>query len=148
MGSEDAADLLQDILMTVVQRIGDFHYNPQQKFRGWLRVITTNRVIDFQRRNADKKFETLEPTLSQSLSVLAEDFLAENEYRQVLLLQTLECLRAEFSDKVWQAAFLQLVEGQNARLVSETTGLSVNSVYLAKSRVLARLRQELSGLID
>lgn len=55
---------------------------------------------------------------------------------------------AEFRDEVWQACWKQIVEGCKAADVAQELGLSLNVVYLATSRVLARLREELVGLVD
>ena len=47
----------------------------------------------------------------------------------------------------WQAFLRHVQEGEPALQVAEALGLSVNSVLLAKSRVLKRLRQEAAGLV-
>ena len=41
-----------------------------------------------------------------------------------------------------------VVRDRPAADVAAELGISVNSVYLAKSRVLRRLREELAGLLD
>src|SRR5262249_60927380 len=39
----DAADLVQDVLATLVRLLPDFRYDPAQSFRAWLRSILVNR---------------------------------------------------------------------------------------------------------
>jgi hypothetical protein len=39
------------------------------------------------------------------------------------------------------------VQGQSAADVAQQLGTSVNTVYLAKSRILRRLREEFAGLV-
>ncbi len=41
-----------------------------------------------------------------------------------------------------------MVHGRPAAEVAAELGVTINSVYLAKSRVLPRLRKELEGLLD
>jgi RNA polymerase sigma-70 factor (ECF subfamily) len=48
----------------------------------------------------------------------------------------------------WQAFLRHVQEGEPAGQVAEALGLSLNSVLLAKNRVLKRLRQEAAGLVD
>ena len=56
-------------------------------------------------------------------------------------------MQAEFGPTSWQACWSHVVEDKTAAEVARDLGISVNMVYLAKSRVLARLREELGGLI-
>jgi RNA polymerase sigma-70 factor (ECF subfamily) len=74
--------------------------------------------------------------------------LGEAEYRRLLVRRGLELIQADFSDTTW-AAFTRLaLEGRPAAEVAAELQLSVNAVRLARYRVLARLRQELDGLLD
>ena len=35
----DRADLVQDVLVTLLGKVSTFQYDPQRTFRGWLRVV-------------------------------------------------------------------------------------------------------------
>ena len=76
------------------------------------------------------------------------DLFVESEYRSVIIHRALERLRSEFQTSTWQACWIQVVEEQKAPDVAKQLDMPLNAVYLAKSRVLARLRQELEGLLD
>ena len=54
----------------------------------------------------------------------------------------------EFSDHDCNAFLGVVIEGMPAKDVSKKLGISVNSVYIAKSRILKRLRMEFDGLLD
>ncbi|OYV89024.1 MAG: hypothetical protein B7Z73_07380 [Planctomycetia bacterium 21-64-5] len=60
----------------------------------------------------------------------------------------LSLVEGDFEPRTWQAFWRTAVDGLAAREAAEQLGMTVGSVYMAKSRVLARLRDELSGLID
>ena len=62
--------------------------------------------------------------------------------------RALDLLKSEFQESTWRACWLQVFDGRKASEVAEQLGIPVNAVYLAKSRVLSRLRQELEGLLD
>src|SRR5262245_57369655 len=50
---EDAADVVQEVFRSVALAIGDFRRDrPGDTFRGWLHVITRNKVLDLHRRRA------------------------------------------------------------------------------------------------
>jgi RNA polymerase sigma-70 factor (ECF subfamily) len=60
----------------------------------------------------------------------------------------LELIQAEFEERTWKAALRLLAEDTSAKDVAAELGMSVNSVYLAKSRVLRRVREELGDVED
>jgi RNA polymerase sigma-70 factor (ECF subfamily) len=57
-------------------------------------------------------------------------------------------MQAEFSAATWKACWECVVEGRPAAEVAAELGISENAVYLARCRVLRRLRRELDGLLD
>src|SRR5690348_6167769 len=46
----DAADLVQDVFVTLVGKLPEFQYDPQKSFRNWLRVLTLNKCHERHRR--------------------------------------------------------------------------------------------------
>jgi RNA polymerase sigma-70 factor (ECF subfamily) len=72
----------------------------------------------------------------------------EAEYRQEVVARALEVLRSEFQASTWQAFWESTANGRSGREVAAELGLSCNAVYLARSRVLRRVREELEGLLD
>jgi len=144
----DASDLVQDVLSDLVVELRTFQYDPSRRFRGWLRTVAVNRATNMRRR-LDLAPQSVD---AFSLSLLAEnddsDVLADSEYHCRIALRALELLKEEFEPTTWQAAWSQIAQGEKAPAVARSLGLSVNAVYVAKSRVLSRLRQELEGLIE
>jgi RNA polymerase sigma-70 factor (ECF subfamily) len=57
-------------------------------------------------------------------------------------------IEPEFTPPTWQAFRRVVLDDAKPAVVAEELGLSVNSVLLAKSRVLKRLREMGRGLID
>ena len=74
--------------------------------------------------------------------------LAEQEYRAYLLARALHLMQAELPAHEWRACQAYMLQGQPAAEAARECGMSVNQLYLAKSRILRRLRQELEGLLD
>ena len=50
LNSQDAADLVQDVLTIVFQKLPSFRYDQSKSFRGWLRTITLNRLREHHRK--------------------------------------------------------------------------------------------------
>jgi RNA polymerase sigma-70 factor (ECF subfamily) len=64
----------------------------------------------------------------------------EAEYQQRLFAWAVEQVRPQVRPATWQAFWRTAVEGQPAQEVAASLSLSIASVYLAKSRVMARLK--------
>lgn len=64
------------------------------------------------------------------------------------MARLLESVRPRFEPKTWEAFRRQMFDGQRADQVAAELGMPLNSVYVARSRVLSTLRQEAAGLID
>ncbi|MCX7396253.1 MAG: sigma-70 family RNA polymerase sigma factor [Planctomycetales bacterium] len=148
LNTEDASDIVQDVLSTLVVKLPEFDYNPDRKFRSWLKTITLNRTMDFYRRRHPKSLPGEYEAMAAMIIADDADLFVESEYRGVVVNRALELLKCEFNEATWEAFWMQVMEDQKAAVVAERLQLPVNSVYLAKSRVLARLRQELEGLLD
>ncbi len=143
----DAADLTQDVLTTLFEKMPDFSYDRHKSFRAWLRTVTLNHWRDRQRRLATRPL----PGDDQQLSELpvAGDLAAleDGEYRQYVVSRALQIMRADFQPATWQAFWEHGVLGRPAAEVAAELGLTVAAIYCARVRVLSRLRQELQGLL-
>ena len=63
------------------------------------------------------------------------------------MLTALTLIQNEFERRAWQACLWTAVEGRNPAEVATELGMSVGAVYMARSRVLRRIREELEGLL-
>jgi RNA polymerase sigma-70 factor, ECF subfamily len=146
----DAEDVVQDVFASVARGIGTFERaKPKGSFRCWLATITRNRVRDYFRRQSDREVATggtdAQIRLEQQALSL-ESTISPDGIENALVRRVLETVQAECEPATWNAFWLTVMEEKRAADVAEATGLSVASVYQAKSRVLRRLRQRLSEL--
>jgi RNA polymerase sigma-70 factor (ECF subfamily) len=143
----DAADLVQDVFLELSRRLATFEYDCQKSFRAWLRTVLHNKWRDRQRRAA-LPLAGSGLALDDLPSPDPGDVFSEAEYRQFLVSRALQVMQAEFQPTTWKACWEHVVTGRPAADVASELGITTNAVYLAKSRVLRRLRQELDGLLD
>jgi RNA polymerase sigma-70 factor (ECF subfamily) len=146
--AEDAADLVQEVFTVLVREMPTFRYDPAQRFRGWLWTILLNKWRDRVRQQAIGP-SYADPGAMEAVAAPdnVEEF-AEEEYRTYLIGRAMEVMQAELPPQDWHACHEYLIRGRPAAEVARELGLSVNQVYLAKSRILRRLRVELEGLLD
>jgi RNA polymerase sigma-70 factor (ECF subfamily) len=148
----DAADLTQEVLRAVAGAAGRLEYDPQRgSFRGWLFTIVRNKLRNFlsspQHRwkgSGDSQIQAL----MEEQPAPEDDGTRrwDQEYEQRLFDWAAAQVRRGFEDKTWQAFWQTAVEGKHPKQVAEALAISVGAVYIAKSRVLARLRDQVQQL--
>jgi RNA polymerase sigma factor (sigma-70 family) len=139
----DAADFTQEVLRNVAGAVGELDYNPQRgTFRGWLFTVVRNRLRDFldsRRRQCQGSGDTETHALLEQQQDLGE--LWDQEYEWQLLTWAAEQIRGTAQESTWQAFWLTTIEEKSGQEVAKTLGISVAAVYLAKSRMMARLKE-------
>ena len=147
----DAADLMQDVMRSVSTAIGRLEYDRSQgTFRGWLFTITRNKVFNFLSARRIRPQGSGDTATNRMLDTHPEANDGaetwEIEYQRRVAALAMARIKSEFQDNTWQAFVLTAVEGQPAPDVARQLGLSPGAVYVAKSRVLARLKEEVEAL--
>ncbi len=150
----DADDLVQEVLLAVSSDLSKFNHGGQPgAFRGWLKAILINRLRQFwrarDRRPQARRDSDIDARLAQLENPASEmSQIWNRQHDQYVLRQLLELVKPHFAPSTWKAFYRVTVEGQRADLVARELKVSVNAVFIAKSRVLSRLRQEADGLVE
>lgn len=153
LGSADAADVTQEVFVSVANSIHRFVRKPGCSFRGWIYRIAMNKVMDFFRTKA----RAISATGGSDANLLLNeipfdkaDQLAEEATGQVqgslLLHRALAQIESSFAKKTWSAFWRSVVEGVDTNTIASELELTPNGVRQAKSRVLRRLRQQLGEM--
>jgi RNA polymerase sigma-70 factor, ECF subfamily len=150
----DADDLSQEVLAVVVRELPRFAHNGRTgAFRSWLRQITVNRLRAFWRAGrgrpqatGDSGFLELAEQLEDPDSSLSRAW--DREHDEHVLARLLELIAPEFEATTLAAFRSVAVEGRPVEETAAALGISTAAVYIAKSRVLRRLREEAAGLLD
>jgi RNA polymerase sigma-70 factor (ECF subfamily) len=149
----DADDLVQQALEVAVRELPHFEYDPRKgTFLAWLRAILVNCLREFWRSRrarpqAAGAGELNDRILNQVVDPRCDPGRAwEREHARHVVRRLLARVEADFSPTTWQA-FRRVMSGEKAADVAADLKISVNAVYLAKSSVLRRLRQEVGGWV-
>jgi RNA polymerase sigma factor (sigma-70 family) len=141
----DAADLMQDVLRAVARSAHRLDYDPRRgTFRAWLFTVTRNKLINHangRKRHAPAAGDSAAHEMLENAPAPEDESLWEREYRQRLFDWAAEQVRDEFQPNTWKAFWATAVEDRSPKDVAAELGLSVGAVYVAKSRVLARLQE-------
>lgn len=140
-------DVKQNVLLVVFRRLPEFSHNGQTgSFRKWLKSITRNCVWEFWRRQKREIVATGKTSTLKRLNQLASECdelnqLHDLEHRRFQLNSLLQIIRPEFRQRTWSAFEKLVLEGGSADRIAIELGVSINSVYISKSRVMTRLRE-------
>jgi len=154
LAEHDVDDVTQEVMSVVVRRLAEFQHNGRiGAFRTWLKTITANCLRDHWRRGKNLPRAAGESGFEGILSQLADpgselSRIWDLDHDRHVARQLLHVLRGEFEPRTWNAFQRTALEGASASDVAAELGLSTNAVFIARSRVLARLRQEAAELID
>jgi RNA polymerase sigma-70 factor (ECF subfamily) len=143
----EAADLTQDAFIKLMSSLPHYTRQPGSSFRGWLMTLLRNLGHDYRRRRSTREWASATPLEDQVGHDPWVD-IEESEFRQWLLHRGLNLIRDEFSEQTWRAFEGVVVHSRTAQAVGQELGMSPNAVYLARHRVLARLREELKCFVE
>ena len=143
----DARELMQELFIAVNRQIGRWELaKGRGSFRGWLRRVTRNLVINWM-KHGQRRMVAFGGLESQSFfDDLADDHCPESvefehEVKRSMFHRASEVVRQEQSPKAWLAFWGTAIEGKTSDLVARELGMSDGAVRVAKCRVLARLKE-------
>ncbi len=155
LGVHDSADIAQEVFQVVYQRIQDFRRDRAgDSFRKWLKAIAHNKIREHWRRLGRHAVAKGGSAALLQMNQVAEPSPTELEHERTaeteigwLHQRAMELIRDEFAPTTWCAFYGVLVENRAAADVAADLGISRNAVYIAKSRILSRLRAEFSEVL-
>jgi RNA polymerase sigma-70 factor (ECF subfamily) len=150
----DAADLMQDVLRSVARTAPRLEYDPARgTFRGWLYTVTRNKIYNFLSGQRHRPRASGDPDAQERLDAApardgdGPDAEWEREYQRQLSARAMDLVKGEFQPATWDAFWQTAVDGKPAADVGAALKMSPGAVYVAKSRVLARLREEVKKMM-
>jgi RNA polymerase sigma-70 factor (ECF subfamily) len=150
----DIDDLVQEIFLAVVRGLPSFsHSGRRGAFRTWLRTITYNYSCDYWKSPARRTAAAGEDTAQSALGLLEDPDSPLNRYwdeehDRYVLRCLVEAVELEFEPTTVRAFRLVALDGASGAQAAGELGISLTAVYIAKSRVLRRLRALAEGLLD
>jgi len=144
----DAQEVVQEVMLSVSRAVDD--WDPDRslgRFRDWLFRIARNLTINFLTRPKHRPIGSGDSAVARWLEALPDDGAEESvlfdvEYRRAVFHRAAKAVRSAVRESTWEAFWLTSIDARPAQEVSELLGVSVGSVYIAKSRVMARLQSE------
>jgi RNA polymerase sigma-70 factor (ECF subfamily) len=147
MQAADAEDFVQEVLASVNRNIERWAADESRgSFRAWLFRIASNLAINFLTRPKHKRFgigaNGIDRLLDERPAAAPDSTeLFLSEYRRELFRWAAERVRQQVSERQWMAFWLTSVDDRAICDVGRELGMSVGSIYIARSRITKRIRQ-------
>ncbi|MCA9175004.1 MAG: sigma-70 family RNA polymerase sigma factor [Planctomycetales bacterium] len=148
----DVDDIVQDVMVVMFEKIKQYEHNQRKgAFRNYLRKVTFHRLSQqLRKRKAQaiggSQIQQLLQQLDDPHSALSRQW--EVEHDRFVMRRLFASLRESFEVDTWRAFERLMLDGVSAQQVAEELSITVNAVYIAKSRVLKRLRDEAEGMVN
>lgn len=145
-------DIRQEVLRAVAQHISTFRRDRTgDTFRGWLWQITRNKIRDHWRVERRRPQAQGGTEFHQRLLQLPDVLLSSSPPTSVaeergIIHRALQLVRSEVAAHTFEAFRLVVIEEVPAPDVAKRLGMTTGAVYVAKSRVLKRIRELLGEL--
>ncbi len=144
----DAEELVQDVMLAVARKVEAWDPNPERgRFRSWLSRIARNLIINYLTRRKLQTWGTGDSGMQSLLEQQGDpDGTLSNwlelEYRRSLIQYAANIVQIDVHERTWSAFWLSTIDEVPIAEVAHRLGMSVGSVYVARNRIVARLRAE------
>lgn len=144
-------DVTQQILATVARSVNQWRDDGHpESFRRWIHRVARNVVIRFM---TQERRQAAGQGGSDLVSILQEipdkpDRALETRYEQELIVWAAERIRGEFRETSWKAFWATLIEGRAVDDVAGELAVSPGSIYMSRSRIMARIRMLVAEVLD
>ncbi|MCA9162294.1 MAG: sigma-70 family RNA polymerase sigma factor [Planctomycetales bacterium] len=141
---QDIEDVVQDVLAALSVAMPNFR---DESFRGFLWTLTYNKMQDYWRAHYRRPRTQADVDVGLVASESEQDSRDSEiggiaQQTRIVFSAIVRLVKGEFSETDWRVFWEYAVEGKPVGVVAESYGVSHNKVYLAKSRILRRIRAE------
>lgn len=149
----DSEEIAAVVLSNLVTAMARFEYDPNRRFRGWLKTVVINEIHGFWRRHMRRPgdhgsgdpqhLRRLEELIAPTaLDSLAAELDTRLNFDLQLAHEIIDRVSARVEPQTWQAYWQTEVEGLAVEEVARRLNMKVSTLYVAKSRVARMLREE------
>jgi RNA polymerase sigma factor (sigma-70 family) len=148
----DAREIVQEAMLAVAKHIDRFeHSGDSGHFRSWLSRIIRNLTINLLTRLplgakgiGDSVNDELLNDIADCDKALTDEYDLVQE-REIFAIAA-EKVQVEVQEKTWSAFWMTCVEDKSVPEVSKLLQMTPGAIYVARSRVVAKLRQTIQTM--
>lgn len=147
----DAQDVTQGVLLQLANQMKGFTYNPDGRFRAWLRTVAYRAWVKFLEGRKKPGTGTGDSGVWRMLesAPAADDFvrrMEEEADREIMELAAAQ-VRKRVQPHTWEAFRLLAVEGLAGKEAAARVGMAVGAAIAARSKVARMIREEVAKIL-
>jgi RNA polymerase sigma-70 factor (ECF subfamily) len=152
LSETDAGDVTQEVLKAVAGAIPRFRYDPRRSsFRNWLFTVVRSKLNNFIAAQARQPRPAGDSTILQFAENEPDPAIEEGwqrDYQARLVSWAAHEIQGEFKEQTWNAFWRTAILGEAVDTVAGELGLTLNALYIARSRITSRLKQRIESIGD
>lgn len=144
-------DVTQQILLAIATSVDGWNDDGNTaSFRRWLTTVSRNVVVRFMSRERKQAAGVGGSDLIAALQNVeaAPDENSVRLYEHELVVWAAEQVRHEFLETSWRAFWLTVIDGQSVDAVAGELGVSPGSIYMSRSRIMAKIKAKVVEVND
>ena len=146
LSATDAEDAAQETMVEFLKAFRGGKYDREKgRLSNWLFGVARRVILNLRSHRPLERLVADKTTGTSFWDLIQDDHSIkhswENQWRQMVLTRCLEQARRELDSKVFEAFELYALSEMPVDEVAQRLRMSRNAVYIAKSRVLSRLRE-------
>jgi len=146
LSNVEAEDAAQETMVTFFKAFKEGKYDPDKgRLSNWLFGIAKRVILNLRGHQPLEKLIADKTTGTSFWDMVQDDRTLgrtwESEWQQMVLKRCLEQVRREFDPKVFGAFRHYAIDQFTVEEVCQRFDMTSNAVYIAKSRILSRLRE-------
>ncbi len=157
LSQAEAEDVVQETMVAVAKHIPDFQYDPAVcSFKTWLLNMTRWRIVDQIRKRAPGKYVPLPGSIETSETQITGEIVDpdgdklkaiwDDEWEKRLLSAALSNVKRRLEPEKYQLFDFYVNKNWAPEKVAKSFNVSVNQVYLAKSRIEKLIKEEVERI--
>lgn len=147
----DVPDVVQQVLMAVAKSVGGWTNDGKDgSFRRWLATVSRNIVIRFMTRERRQSSGQGGSQFIEVLNSVADEPDKElvHRYEHEFVVWAAEQVKEEFIATSWAAFWATIIEGREVSEVAAELNISAGSIYMSRSRIMTRIRQQVEEVLQ
>jgi len=144
-GNEDFLDVAQDVFLEIHQKIRTFKRIGEGSFRLWLKTIIQTKISEYNKKKFPSLISYIELDREVGVS-FGRDW--DERYVSEVFSKACKYISVEFEPNSWTAFVKTHFEGADPDLVAKELGTTANAIYIARYRILKRLKEYVEELIS
>ncbi len=148
---QHVSDVVQQVLLAIAKSVDGWKDDGQSgSFRRWLTTVCRNIVIKFMTRERKHTPAAGGTEIVELLQNVPDEPTTNDvkQYEHELIVWAAEQIRGEFIESSWAAFWATVIDGRSVNEVAKELNITPGSIYMSRSRIMARIRRKVEVVLE